>query len=312
MSRLRQAMSLTPGARIGILFNDGKEEAITAAMETAHFLIKRGYEVVFPEDLAPASADEGITLAQDDDFGAGEIMVLVFGGDGTILSAARRLCGHGVPLLGVNTGTVGFLAEMSPAEFPEAFDRLEDGQAVLDRRMMMQVTVSSHGDSLHRGQSFIALNDAVVNRESFARIVDLDLSVDGLEVDTYHGDGLIVSTPTGSTGYSLSAGGPIVHPDIDVMTVTPICVHRLHARAMVVSSDQIIKVSFPCRELEARLTIDGQVSRTLEGCEEITFRKAGLSTSLITFPDRNFYSVLHAKLSGDPNGKRRARGENHS
>ncbi|PKK91682.1 MAG: NAD(+) kinase [Candidatus Wallbacteria bacterium HGW-Wallbacteria-1] len=298
MVRNSESITLEKGSSIGLLFNAQKIEACLEASRVSSFLSQRGYRLVVPSGQPGISGDAPVVEVDDLSFGSDLALVVVFGGDGTILSTARRLCGHGTPILGVNTGTVGFLAEIIPSEFCDVILRLESGQAIIDRRMMMEVAVLCPGKPDQRDE-FVALNDAVINRESFARILDLDLCVDGMEVDSYHGDGVIVSTPTGSTGYSLSAGGPIVHPGIDVMTVTPICVHRLHARSMVVSSDQIIEVSFPRSALEARLTIDGQVYRTLEGCERITMTRSSMVTRLITFPEKNFYRVLHAKLSGE-------------
>jgi NAD+ kinase len=294
-------------SRIAFFINTSKPNALFHAKNAALLLKKSGFRVYIPSRVANTLPDsfskldlivEGLAnIKKNVD------IAVVFGGDGTIISAARDLVGSSIPILGINSGTMGFLAEIGPNDFEEYFKRIIKNDYLIDLRMMINVEVTrpdskgKYKSSTIKGSKeiFFALNDAVINRESFARVLDFKVSVDSREVDKYRGDGVIISTPTGSTGYSLSAGGPVIHPNIDVILVTPICAHRLHTRSVVVSGKQTVSVAV-MSSAPARLTLDGQQTQALKGDEIIHISRSSHITRLITFPDKNFYSVLNAKL----------------
>lgn len=219
---------------------------------------------------------------------------IVLGGDGTILSAARELSGKNVPILGVNLGQMGFLAEVEPCGLEKALELLAGGNYAILHRLMLTARV--YRDDLPVAE-FMALNDIVVSKGPFSRIIIVDTFVNDRFLESYPGDGLIVATPTGSTGYSLSAGGPIVNPALDVMIITPICPHILHHRSVVVESHERVMMKIGSRrQAEVFLTVDGQVGYSLEDGDQVTVTRAPLTTPLIHLEGSNFYVLLHRKL----------------
>jgi NAD+ kinase len=221
---------------------------------------------------------------------------VVFGGDGTILAAAREAAPHGIPILGVNLGAFGFLAEVSDAEVTDALDPLLAGDYHLDERMMLRAEVRREGRPL---REFLALNDIVVTKTGYARLLRVHTSVNDIPLATYRADGLIVATPTGSTAYSLSAGGPIVHPSVPAMVVTPICPHSLSARAVVISADDTVTVRLEpagAPSPPAILTVDGQEGFPLAAEDEVRVGRSVHRARLIRFGAEGFYTVLRSKL----------------
>jgi NAD+ kinase len=226
-------------------------------------------------------------------------LLLVFGGDGSILAAARRLRGNRIPVFGVNMGRLGFLAETSPSELRKTLPWVLRGDYVLSPRMMLQVRVRN-GPGAKRSTKplqFIALNDAVLLRQPKAAMISLDVRVSGEEVAHYMGDGLIVSTATGSTGYSLSAGGPILSERLKAMIVTPICPHTLANRPIVLSGDESVEV---CAETRGgspiELVMDGQESCTLASGTVVKVTKAAYEVNLVTVGRKGRYEIIRDKL----------------
>jgi len=220
-------------------------------------------------------------------------LVVAVGGDGTMLSVARHLGRSGPPVLGINLGSLGFLADFSMDELEESLESILSGRFLVDRRMMLAV-------ELHREEGpprrYRVLNDAVINKSALARILDIELTVDGQEITIYRADGLILSTPTGSTAYCLSAGGPIVHPGIQAIIVTPICPHTLTNRPLVVPGDLILEGRIRTGDENAFLTLDGQVGIPLTRDDRIRVRRSSLGTKMVTLPGRNYFQVLQRKL----------------
>lgn len=293
-------------SRAAFFVNTSKPNAVFHSRTAAEYLIKKGVKIYVPStlycNLPHSFTDLPIKSESLSKIREKVGIAVVFGGDGTIISAARDLLGSSIPILGINSGTMGFLAEIDPADFMDCIDRILKNEYLIDSRMMIKVEIlRPDKKGIYRNikesinEKFFALNDAVINRESFARVIDFSVSVDNREVDKYRGDGVIISTPTGSTGYSLSAGGPVIHPNIDVIIVTPICAHRLHTRSVVVSGKQQVTVEV-MSNTPARLTLDGQDTRALQGDELIKISRSEHITRLVTFPEKNFYSVLNAKL----------------
>ena len=223
--------------------------------------------------------------------------VLVLGGDGTLLQAARELLQRHIPLLGINLGTLGFLTSAEKSELPKCLDSVLDDSCSIDERMMLE-GVAYHGSE--KIQMNIALNDVIIARAGFSRLVELKIYVNGELLSIYNADGIIVSTPTGSTGYSLSAGGPIIFPQTDVIVITPICPHSLQARSLVVSGEDRIMIEIGRRRKtqkeEAMVTFDGRSAQELETGDRIEIYKAQETTQLIRLKGRSFYLVLQNKI----------------
>ena len=223
--------------------------------------------------------------------------VVVLGGDGTLLQAARELLQRHIPLLGINLGTLGFLTSAEKSELPKCLDSVLDDSCSIDERMMLEGVVYHGSEKI---QMNIALNDVIIARAGFSRLVELKIYVNGELLSIYNADGIIVSTPTGSTGYSLSAGGPIIFPQTDVIVITPICPHSLQARSLVVSGEDRIMIEIGRRRKtqkeEAMVTFDGRSAQELETGDRIEIYKAQETTQLIRLKGRSFYQVLQNKI----------------
>ena len=223
--------------------------------------------------------------------------VLVLGGDGTLLQAARELLQRHIPLLGINLGTLGFLTSAEKSELPKCLDSVLDDSCSIDERMMLEGVAYNGSEKI---QMNIALNDVIIARAGFSRLVELKIYVNGELLSIYNADGIIVSTPTGSTGYSLSAGGPIIFPQTDVIVITPICPHSLQARSLVVSGEDRIMIEIGRRRKtqkeEAMVTFDGRSAQELETGDRIEIYKAQETTQLIRLKGRSFYQVLQNKI----------------
>ena len=219
--------------------------------------------------------------------------MICFGGDGTILHMAKIATRNRIPILGVNIGTMGFIAELESSELSE-LARLATGDYTMDSRMMLDVTVRRDQDVIFHD---IALNDAVVTKGAVARIVHLDVRCDGVQAMEFGGDGLIVSTPTGSTGYSLSAGGPIVEPDARNILITPICAHDVVSRCIVASDKRTITVQLSQNaRRNAFLSVDGGRAFKLGMGDVVTVTCSKLETKLIRLKDRSFYDIVNNKF----------------
>lgn len=223
----------------------------------------------------------------------GTELAFVLGGDGTLLAVARHLAEWGVPLLGINVGHLGFLTEAEPTTIDETVRRVVEGDYDLERRLMLEATVIRSGNVITQLRG---TNDAGIAKGSFARMVTLDVFVDEVFMDSYSGDGVIVSTPTGSTAYSLSCGGPIVVPHLQVMLITPICPHNLFARPCVIDNRQEVKLVVHAAHKDLGLTVDGQVGVKLVPDDIVMVRKSNVHTTLVKWRDREFFTVLRQKL----------------
>ncbi len=226
----------------------------------------------------------------------GADMLICFGGDGTILHMAKAATRHGVPVLGVNIGTMGFMAELESAEL-QALKRLATGDYTIDSRMMLDVTVRRDRDIIFHD---ICLNDAVVTKGAVARIVHLSVMCDGVQAMDCSGDGVIVATPTGSTAYNLSAGGPIVEPDAHSILVTPICSHDVASRGIVASEKRVVSVTLTKNaRRNAYLSVDGGRAFRMSMGDTAVIKKSDLATKLVRLKDRSFYDVVNMKFRGE-------------
>ncbi len=222
-------------------------------------------------------------------------LIIVVGGDGTILRAARDLAHWDIPLLGINVGHKGFLAEIEVEQMDRYLQYVVAGQYSYRERMMLEAVVKRENEVLER---YLALNDIIVSRGPFSRIIKLDAFVNNEFLESYSGDGLIVSSPTGSTGYSLSAGGPIVHPSLELLVITPICPHSFYNRSVIVTGSEKIELRVGSGQTQVVLTADGQVGYALEKGDSVFVCRAKQKVMLVHFADNSFYRLLHQKLKG--------------
>lgn len=246
------------------------------------FEVDRSYEL--PKDLRFSRLDREIN---------GASMVICFGGDGTILHMAKTATRQGIPILGVNIGTMGFMAELESTELDQ-LRRIAEGDYTIDERMMLDVTVFRDRDIIFHD---IGLNDVVITKGAIARIVHLSVQCDGVQAMECGGDGVIVATPTGSTAYSLSAGGPIVEPEAKNIIITPICAHEVGSRCIVTSERRVITVGLTKNaRRNAFLSVDGGRALRMNLGDVATIKKSNLTTKLVRLKDRSFFDVVSTKF----------------
>jgi NAD+ kinase len=262
------------------------------APEVVDWLKDHGYEVLIDSETA-AYLDPHPCVARDELASRKPDFVLVLGGDGTMLSAARALAEAKIPVLGVNLGTLGFLTEVGLSELYPTLQALVNSCCAVEERAMLHCHLMR---SEQRLAHFDALNDAVLHKSAISRILEFEVRVDDRYVATYRADGLIVATPTGSTAYSLAAGGPVVAPDVDAFVITPISPHMLTHRPVVVKGTSVVDVIVGGTPEEAFLTVDGQVGIPILEGDHITCRKSARQVRLLRHADRTFFDVLRMKL----------------
>jgi len=276
--------------RVGIIAKTDKPQAIAVSKELIPWLKGRGIEPVIDEGLGALLGISG--CCPKNQIASKSDMLLVLGGDGTLLAAAGLVGATGIPILGVNLGSLGFLTEITIDELYPAMERVLKGEYESEVRVMLSVRVIRGKEEIAK---YTVLNDVFVSRGSTARIVDLETKINGDYVTTYKADGLIVSTPTGSTAYSLSAGGPIIYPSLHAFTLTPICPHTLTQRPVIVSDDSVITISILSKE-DILITHDGIAGPALHYGDIVEVKKADAVIHLIKSPYRNYYEVLRTKL----------------
>lgn len=286
--------------RVILSSNPFRDRGMRAAQQAQKILEQVGVECCFclPFELGHGSHAElprHLKFSQLQQELSRADMLLCFGGDGTILHAAKDATMHNVPILGVNMGSVGFMAELEEAELAQ-LERLAAGDYTVEERMMLRVRVL-------RGKQVVydelALNDAVLSKGSIARVAELDVFADGMNICQLSGDGVVVATPTGSTAYSMSAGGPIVEPGSDNLIITPVCAHQLSARAMVMAGTRTIAVQLPRRSRKSvYLSVDGGKATRISGTDRVEICRAEHRTRLVKLSGKNFYQLLNQKLGG--------------
>ena len=251
-------------------------------------VLKDKFNLVFPDGTDPQSLKECLGGC----FGA-----IVIGGDGTILLTANEAASARVPVLGINMGHMGFLADVEPTEIENALSSFANGSFNIEERFMIEALVYAGGKE--KTSPLTALNDLVISRASYTRMIALDVLVDGHFVTSYVGDGVVVSTPTGSTAYSLSAGGPVVDSSLDVCIITPVCPHTMSSKPLIVPGKSEITIRFHANFDDiSMLTSDGQRSVQIADGDEIVIKASPLKTRLIKVSDRGFYEIFNKKLQG--------------
>jgi NAD+ kinase len=277
--------------RFGLVAKLQGRKPLRLAREVLTWLRRRRREVLVESDLAHALGVPPGTSRQDIMRRADVVVVL--GGDGTLLGVARLTGARRVSILGVNLGGLGFLTETRPEEVFVALEALLRGEYATERRSKLDVEVRRGGKTLRR---FSAFNDAVINKGALARIIYLETSVDDEPLATFRADGLILSTPTGSTAYSLSAGGPIVEPSLGVILVSPICPHTLTNRPLVLDDRSRVRVAIRASDEDVLLTVDGQEGMPLASDDVVQVARSRHSVSLVRLRSRTYFEVLRAKL----------------
>ena len=276
---------------VAIILNPEKSEAVKLAGLVVPWLHERGVTVIAEHDAATVMSSP--SLSRDEEQLGKADFALVMGGDGTLLRASRIMAPACVPMLAVRFGKFGFIMDTEPADVFSALERVLAGEYQIHERMMISATVLRAGEHTHTEP---ALNDIVIAKGPLARMLRLGTHVSGQYISTYAADGLIVATPTGSTAYSLSAGGPIIHPLVPAFVLTPICPHTLSFRPLAVPSTSTVSVRLLTGGEEVHLTLDGQRGGVLVGNDVIDIRKSPVELQLVTSPRRNYYDLVKEKL----------------
>lgn len=276
---------------IGIYAKRNHPHAVDLAGEITAWLEARGMEV-FPEtDLA--NNLKGVRGYPAKSIPAMVDLIIVLGGDGTLISVARQVGSLNTPILGVNLGSLGFLTEVTLNELYPVLEQVVRGEFTTTSRMMLEAIVRRGKEEISRYQ---VLNDVVINKGALARIIDMEAWVDENYLTTFKADGLIIATPTGSTAYNLAAGGPIVHPGLHCLVISPICPHTLTNRPIIVSDQAVIRVEVKFQDEDVVFTADGQVGMPLHGGDVVEVRMSGNSTQLVRSPFKDYFQVLRTKL----------------
>ena len=276
---------------VGIVSKPKKEDVCAAAPRLFDWLKQHGIEAIYDEETARClDRKGGLPRAQ---VPARADLLVVLGGDGTLLATARLLENHTVPILAVNLGSLGFLTEITLDEMYSVLEAVLAGRHRIEARRQLAGEVERQGHVVAR---YFALNDIVLHKASLARILDFDVSIDARFVSRIRADGLIVSTPTGSTAYSLSAGGPIVLPSVEAMVVTPIAPHMLTNRPLVIPGDSVVEVLVSSPGESAYVTADGQEGEELDTGSRVRLRVSDRTVQLVTSPNRDYFQILRSKL----------------
>lgn len=281
--------------RIGLTANNSKPNAQAVLTQLCGHLEARGLEIVLEEESAQLLGRSGVEALRDIRAVAEAVdFLIVLGGDGTILRVVGQTIGIEVPIMGVNIGTLGFLTCATEDAIAEVPDWILSQHYRISHRTVLEARVEGSDDE--EACVYWALNEVSVNRENVSRLVHLETHLNGEYLNHYNADGLIVSTPTGSTAYSLSAGGPIIDPESGVLVITPICPHALSNRSMVVNDDSVIEILAVDARDQVLLAVDGRAGQSLSPGSRIVVKRAPAKIQLVFLPDQSFYATLRHKL----------------
>ena len=276
--------------RVGIIANPKIKTVSAVTQKLQNWFSERNIEVKLEEELASVINQRGVPKLEIPESCD---LIVAMGGDGTLLAVARILKTHLVPILAVNLGSLGFLAEITLEEMFPTLELILAGKATLQQRMMIDISVIRDRKCV---SSYQGLNDVVLNKGVLARIIDINVEIDNNFVATYKADGIIVGTPTGSTAYTLSAGGPILYPTLDAMLVTPIASHTLTFRSLVVPDTSTVELSLKPTQESIFMTVDGQIGLNLQGEDRVCVKKSSSYLELIESPNKSFFDILRQKL----------------
>lgn len=278
--------------KVAITLNPARKDVFEKAKPVFKWLQKKKVDILVSRDIFPSNFDQAKVTTKEDIRKEAELIISL-GGDGTLFRAARDFSPWEIPILGINLGGLGFLTEIALDEFEKGLESVLSKNFTIEKRMMLEAFIIS---STQKPLNFIALNDVVISKVYLPRIVSLKTFISGELITTYSADGLIISTPTGSTAYSLSAGGPIVHPNLEVIILSPICAHTLAIRPLIISHRESIRVvpEPPVRDI--LLTIDGQIGHSIKEGDEIEVKKSSCQAKLVRLKEKSFFKILRSKL----------------
>ena len=280
--------------KIALRYRPPRKEDIPKMKDFLCCIKSLGCDVVSSKDESGLFTDV-ITIAEAEDEYRNADLVVVFGGDGTIIKAAREFSPYGAPVLGVNTGTLGYLAELSPDECG-IIGKIIAGDFRIEERMMLDVHIES-GDKV-TSPDLPAINEVVISNGPISRLIKYDLLCDGIQIQSARADGVIIATPTGSTAYSMSAGGPVADPSLDCIITTPICPFALNQRPVIYGADTVLEISsVACRENDVFLTLDGSDVFSISPEDRIIIKRSDIRAKLVRIKHRSFLEVLHEKMS---------------
>jgi NAD+ kinase len=270
-----------------------KREGAAEAIATVQNWVKaKGHELLCCQDQLDSVCKNGARSVPRGELAADSDILISMGGDGTFLASARAVGAAGTPVLGINLGSLGFLTQMRPHQLESALDAIAAGDFLIEERMLLKTEIEGHA----RLESPYALNDVVIDNGPVARLIDIKMDVNGEELVTYRADGLILATPTGSTAYSLAAGGPILHPAMQAIVVSPIAAFSLSTRPMVFSASDTLEIRIGSGHNVGGLTLDGQISAPLSEADRVIITEADFRLKIVIFPESSFYKVLKEKL----------------
>ncbi len=275
---------------VGIICKHDKKEAYDAAKRLIVWLNERGINAAVDSDAAAQIEVEGVRKEDIPDLSD---VIVVLGGDGTLLSVARLIGQRGIPIVGVNLGTLGFITTVPLSQLYPTMETVLSGQYKVQGRMMLNATVRRDGRKV---EDHLVLNDVVINKGALARIVEMETYIDGRYVTVFKADGLIINTPTGSTGYCLSAGGPIVHPTMSCIGIIPICPHTLTNRPLIIPDDAVLEVALRSGTEDVFLTLDGQVGFQVRCNDIVMVKKSEHRMYFVMSPDDDYFHMLRTKL----------------
>ena len=279
---------------VGLIAKHGDPRTGETLGRLIGLLRARGLDVVLDDESRGAYPGGGLPVVARGELGRRCDLIVVVAGDGTFLSAARSLADQEAPLLGVNLGRLGFLTDVMPDEMPVRLNEILDGDFIEERRFLLDVAVERGSGRVFSG---LALNEAATHKSNMARLVEFETYIDGHLVNSQRSDGLIVATPTGSTAYALSGGGPILHPSLDAVVLVPICPHTLSSRPIVVGGGSVVEVVLAHgAETGVQLSCDGQTAAELAAGDRILIRKHRPDLRLVHPPGHEYYATLRAKL----------------
>ncbi|WP_202076732.1 NAD(+)/NADH kinase [Caldalkalibacillus salinus] len=278
--------------QIGLAINRGKPKALIVARELIPILEEKGIQVWVEPRVANQIGREELSLPYHD-FPKRVDMLFVFGGDGSILGIARDFAPYDIPILGVNLGHLGFLSEAEPDDLPVLIDQLLTRDLQREQRMMLEAELYRDGK---RVDTWTALNDIGIAKGSYSRMITCKVYLNDQQLNTFFGDGLVISSPTGSTAYSMSAGGPILAPNMNAILLTPVCPHSLTARPIILSSDEEITIEVSATHQEIGMSVDGQIGVQLDIFDQIKIKRSPYTTTLLKWKDRTFFDVIRSKF----------------
>lgn len=267
---------------------------VTAAMDAVLSVLKSHSIDVYLSDQCAHITSEPLETISNDEVGTRCDLVIVIGGDGTFLHAARVMAPFGIPILGVNMGRLGFLVDVSPTEIHPRLEEYLMGESITEQRFLLETQLDGHSEFT---EPMLAFNDVVLHKWELARMIEFEASINGRPVNSYRADGLVVATPTGSTAYSLSAGGPIVHPSMHAITLVPICPHTLNNRPLVVGADSQITLSVDAKDAaSSMITLDGQIRIRLEEATTVNVHCYPKPITIVHPKNYDYFHILRAKL----------------